>query len=109
MRHSLLAAALVLLAAPAAAQTSTAVASLGQTVRIGALRLKPIAVLEDSRCPQLVTCVWRGRLRITASVPGRGVLTLDNGVAVSVGRGRLTLVDAVPLSQRGEKIPPRAY
>jgi hypothetical protein len=88
---------------------ATAVTRLGKTIRLGNLRITPVAVVEDSRCPRLVTCVWRGRLRITVAVAGHGTLTLDNGVPVSVAKGRLTLVEGTPLSQRGERIPNGAY
>jgi hypothetical protein len=57
----------------------------------------------------MVSCVWRGRLRIRAVVQGRGPVTLDNGVPIGIAGGRLTLLDAVPLSQHGEVPPPRAY
>ena len=100
-------------AAPAAAGpqahfTAGTFARLGQTARLENLRITPLAVIEDSRCPRLVTCVWRGRLRITAAVNGQQ-LTLDNGVPVRVAGGQFTLVDATPLSQRGETISPSAY
>ena len=88
--------------------TAGTFARLGQSVRLANLRVTPLAVIEDSRCPRLVTCVWRGRLRISTVVNGRK-FTLDNGVPVAVAKGRLTLVDADPISQRGEAIPPAAY
>jgi hypothetical protein len=109
MMRLLLASMLLAFAVPADARTSFAVARLGQTVQVGDLRVTPVAVKEDSRCPQMVSCVWRGRLRITAAIAGQGRITLDNGVPVALRRGRLTLIDAVPLSQRGETIPPGAY
>jgi hypothetical protein len=110
MTRAFLAALLLLAAAPAmAAGSNTSVARLGETVRLGALRVTPMTIVEDSRCPRLVTCVWRGRLRIRALVRGTGQVTLDDGVPVRVASGRLTLVDAVPVSQRGEVPPPRAY
>jgi hypothetical protein len=111
MTRSLIVAALLLpLGTPVAAATFTAgtFARVGQSVRLANLRVTPLAVIEDSRCPRLVTCVWRGRLRISADVNGRR-FTLDNGVPVTVAKGRLTLVDADPLSQRGETIQPAAY
>ena len=64
---------------------------------------------EDSGCPRMVTCVWRGRLRIRALVRGTGQVTLDDGVPIRVASGRLTLIDAVPISQRGELAPRGAY
>jgi hypothetical protein len=110
MTRALIVAMFVLAAAPAAAATSnTSIARLGETVRLGALRVTPVSIVEDSRCPRLVTCVWRGRLRICALVRGTGQVTLDNGVPVPVASGRLTLVDAVPLSQHGELPPRGAY
>ena len=109
MTRTLIAAMLMLAAVPAEAASNTSVAGLGETVRLGALRVTPVSIVEDSRCPRMVSCVWRGRLRIRALVRGTGQVTLDNGVPVSVASGRLTLVDAVPLSQHGEVPPPRAY
>jgi hypothetical protein len=109
MTRSLILAILVLAAAPAEAGTSTAIARRGETVRLGPLRITPVSIVEDSRCPRMVSCVWRGRLRIKAVVRGSGTVTLDNGVPLAVAGGKLTLVDAVPLSQHGEIPPPRAY
>lgn len=115
MTRALLLAALALpLAPPASAAllrpplAAGTFVRLGQEARLPGLRIRPLAVVEDSRCPRLVTCVWRGRLRITAAVNGQK-LTLDNGVPIRVAKGRLTLVDATPFSQRGEAIPPGAY
>jgi hypothetical protein len=109
MTRALLAAILILAAAPAEAASATAVARLGETVRLGPVRVTPISIVEDSRCPRMVSCVWRGRLRIRAVVRGRSPVTLDDGVALTVAGGRLTLLDAVPISQHGEVPPPRAY
>jgi hypothetical protein len=109
MTRALLLAMLVLAAAPAHAGISNAVARRGETVRLGPVRVTPVSIVEDSRCPRMVTCVWRGRLRIEAVVRGSGMVTLDNGVPLAVAGGKLTLVDAVPLSQHGEAPPPAAY
>jgi hypothetical protein len=75
-----------------------AVARLGGTARLGDIRVRPIAVIEDSRCPRDVTCVWAGRLRLKAAisaVPGEAELTLGEPFALP-GGGRLTLVAAAP-------------
>jgi hypothetical protein len=82
---------------------------MGQTARINGLRLKPVAIVEDSRCPRYVSCVWRGRLVIKLAVAGRPPLTLENGKPVAIGGGMLTLADATPISGRGEKVPPNRY
>lgn len=42
--------------------------TLGQTARVGIVKLKFDQVLEDSRCPANVVCVWAGRARIQVAV-----------------------------------------
>lgn len=37
---------------------------LGQTAYVGGPRVRPVAVLEDSRCPAKAQCVWAGRVRL---------------------------------------------
>jgi hypothetical protein len=41
---------------------------LGETAMVSPARVTPIEVLEDSRCPAGVQCVWAGRVRIAARV-----------------------------------------
>jgi len=62
------------------------------------LRVRPLAVLEDSRCPRDVTCIWAGRLRLrVALIPGGEIeLTLSEPHALPEGAGTLTLVAAAP-------------
>ena len=50
----------------------TITARLNEEVQIGDLRVKPLAVLEDSRCPVDVACVWAGRVRLRVQVSGMG-------------------------------------
>jgi hypothetical protein len=49
-------------------------ARIGETVVIGGYRVTPVSVLEDSRCPARVACVWSGQVRLQvriAAVQGR--------------------------------------
>jgi hypothetical protein len=79
---------------------------LGGTARLGPLSgsgganlsVRPLAVLEDSRCPRDVTCIWAGRLRLrVALVPGGEIeLILGEPHALPAGAGTLTLVAAAP-------------
>lgn len=123
MRSLIFALALILPAAVMAQSTSVAVSNgqgrhhssisttvaIGQTVRINRARLRPVAIVEDSRCPRFVTCVWRGRLVVRFSVAGRPPITLENEKPVAFAGGRLTLEGATPVSGRGEKVPPARY
>lgn len=47
------------------------VAEIGQSADLGGgLNVRPLAIIEDSRCPRNVTCLWAGRMRIRAMVSG---------------------------------------
>lgn len=72
-------------------------ARLGQRVRLGDLGVRPIAVVEDSRCPIGAACVWAGRLRLRAAISGAGEVELILGEphALAAG-GTVTLAVAVP-------------
>lgn len=63
----------------------------------GGLRVRPLEVLEDSRCPQNARCVWAGRLRLRVSVEGLGEreITLDEE-AVQTPAGSFALVAVSP-------------
>ena len=74
-------------------------ARIGETVRVGGPMIRPIAVIDDSRCPTAVTCVWEGTLKLRVEVTtGRGkrVMELTLGEPVKVGDGMLTLTQVTP-------------
>lgn len=75
-----------------------AAAGLDQSADLGGgLIVRPLEVLEDSRCPQNARCVWAGRLRLRVSVEGVGdVDVIDNGEAVQTPRGAFALVAVSP-------------
>jgi hypothetical protein len=77
------------------------VAGLGQAAEVNGLRLRPLEVVEDSRCPARVECVWAGRVRVLVAVgaPGGGEISRHEftlGQAASVYGGMLTLVNVDP-------------
>jgi hypothetical protein len=85
-----------------------AVAALGGTAAVGPVRVMPVAVLEDSRCPQAIRCVWAGRVRLAARVNGEPAeLTL--GQPVPVAGGALLLAEVRPPRQPDAEIAPAAY
>jgi len=52
----------------------------------GGLTVRPIAIVEDSRCPHNTACLWAGRMRIRAAVSGRNAeLTLGEAVQTPNG------------------------
>jgi hypothetical protein len=73
-------------------------AGLGGTARLGDVAVRPLAILEDSRCPQDVDCVHAGRLRLRVAIapgPAAAELALDEAYRLPNG-GRITLVVAAP-------------
>ena len=97
---------------PAAAGPS---AGFGQEAVVGGLRIRPIAIVEDSRCPVDVQCVWAGRLVILAEIDFRGGSdefrgNLTLGQPLLWGTETVTLVAAQPQKRAGAAaIPGNAY
>jgi hypothetical protein len=76
-------------------------AALGQAGEVNGLRFRPIEVLEDSRCPARVQCVWAGQVRLMVAVgsPTGGEISRHEvtlGKPLVVHGGALTLVSVDP-------------
>lgn len=73
-------------------------AGLNQTADLGgSLRVRPLEVLEDSRCPQNARCVWAGRLRLRVAIDGVGEREItDDGAAIQTPNGAVTLAAISP-------------
>ncbi len=87
-------------------------AGLGQIAYTNGLKVRPVEVVEDSRCPALVRCVWAGRIVVRSEVIGGSwsrTLDLELGKPQQVADGALTLVAAEPQKATPGEIDPRAY
>jgi len=83
-------------------------ARIGQAVTRDGLTIVPLAMVEDSRCPQGVACIQAGTVRIAADVAGsRTELTLDQPVAA--GGGTVTLVEVYPRPRAETRYYPDEY
>lgn len=76
-------------------------AGLGQAAEVNGLRLRPLEVIEDSRCPARVQCVWAGQVRLLVAVgsPAGGEISrheLTQGKPLILHGGALTLVNVDP-------------
>ncbi len=88
-------------------------AGLDEAVRIQGLRLIPLEVVEDSRCPVDVQCVWAGRLRVRVAIQAPAfsqteILELGQGIALEDAR-RLALTEALPAPRQGGAPDAAAY
>ena len=85
---------------------------LGQLAYANGLRVRPIAIVEDSRCPANVMCVWAGRLVVQTHIMGgswRETRNLELGQPQQIADGTLTLKAAEPPKVAGTAIDPRSY
>ncbi len=105
MKHVIPIAAALLLAACGPKSTPPPppgpTAGLGQAGEVNGLRFRPLEVLEDSRCPARVQCVWAGQVRVLVAVgsPAGGEISrheMTMGKPVIVHGGALTLVSVEP-------------
>lgn len=76
-------------------------AALNQAGEVNGLRFRPLELLEDSRCPARVQCVWAGQVRVLVAVgsPTGGEISrheMTLGKPLIVHGGALTLVSVEP-------------
>lgn len=118
MKRLVLIAAAVTLAAcatptPPVANARITDAGIGRTAIVNGLRIRPLAVVEDSRCPMNARCVWAGRIVVRVALSGRGRATTRNltlGETADHSGGRLALVGAEPNRMAGApQAPAGAY
>lgn len=87
-------------------------ARIGQTVYVSGPTVKPLKVIEDSRCPQGAMCVWAGRVIVRAEVgTGRGKqeMELTLGQSKQVADGQLTLRAVTPARHQSRATAPGDY
>lgn len=89
-------------------------ADIGQRVHVDGPHVTPLAVLEDSRCPKGVQCVWAGQVRISARVELKGgddqrELELTLGKPLQIADGSLELVEVEPEAVASRTIYPEEY
>ncbi|WP_179504614.1 MULTISPECIES: hypothetical protein [unclassified Sphingomonas] len=84
---------------------SDGMARLGETTRVGALTVRPLAVVEDSRCPENARCIVAGRLIVQARV-GRDMRNLELRKPDAAG---VVLDSADPAKRTDRRILPGAW
>ncbi len=72
----------------------------------------PQEVLEDSRCPIDVQCVWAGTVRVRALLTsglGEGTQVFELGKPMTTEAEEVTLVEVRPTTKEGERPEPEEY
>jgi hypothetical protein len=86
----------------------------GETASVNAAEIKVrfISVIDDSRCPRDVTCVWAGEVRLLLEMQtARGPQPIEireRGSAIAGGY-RVTLLQVEPQPMSTAKIAPQEY
>ncbi len=92
-------------AATLARGETVAVKGAGATVHF-------VDVIEDSRCPRDVACIWAGQVKVRLEIRGHArsaSVELLAGGSSSTGGLRVTLLDVAPPPARDRKIAPQEY
>ncbi len=86
--------------------------SMGQVMTGLNISITPHEVIDDSRCPADVQCIWAGTVyaRVTIKTPNsvRGE-TLELGKSVKIDGYTITFTELTPVPTSGEVIPVSSY
>lgn len=87
-------------------------ATFGEAIYVDGPTITPLKLLEDSRCPTDVQCIWAGRVKIEARVDlgsGSEIRTVTMGEPARVADGTLELVEVSPDAKADRTIFPEDY
>lgn len=85
---------------------------LGQTATVNGPRVRPVEVLEDSRCPENVQCAWAGRVRlkmIWERQAGNQEFELILGQPKPLADGAIVLTSVRPEKTADTQLKPADY
>ena len=78
---------------------------MGRSAYVDGPIIRPVKVIEDSRCPMNARCIWAGTVKIEAIWirPGDDrMIELELGKAMPLADGTLELTDVSPSRMAGE-------
>ncbi len=73
--------------------------ALGETVTLADRRIEFVTVLEDSRCPKDVTCVWAGQAKVVLAITSKDGQKNDVTVLFNPSLEQTQLIDQTPTGQ----------
>ncbi|HEV7610207.1 MAG TPA: hypothetical protein VGO61_22940 [Steroidobacteraceae bacterium] len=90
----------------------TLAAGATASVKNTAMKVRFVAVTEDSRCPRDVTCIWAGEIKVLFAIgvaPAASQVEIREGGSTAAGGYRVTLVRVEPQRTSAAKIAPKDY
>ncbi len=94
------------------ATSATIRTTMGQVMTGMNVSITPHAVIDDSRCPQGVQCIWAGTVhtRVTIKTPqGTSEATLELGKSIEKNGYTITFTELSPAPNEGATIPDSSY
>ncbi len=92
---------------------------IDEQAKVEEIQITLVSVLEDSRCPQGVLCIWEGAVKVIVNVQkgkeNLGDVTLVSSKTIQYDEEAtvlgytIRLVDVQPPAQESIKIPPEEY
>lgn len=98
--------------APGPISTAPLTLGLGQSHDAGGVIVKPLAILEESRCPADVMCIQAGTIRLNVEIRrGASARTYEVGAGrpADIGGTWLRLLSACPYPLADRPSPPPPY
>lgn len=102
--------------APTSTSTVSVTVRMGEKAEIGTFTIKPLQILEDSRCPVNVQCIQAGTVRLRTEV---GMLatsstktidfTLGTPIVLDTSSTSIKLSDVSPVAMAGTEIGTSTY
>jgi len=89
------------------AKSATITTSLGQKMTALNVSITPKEIIQDSRCPEGVQCIWAGTVEaktVHETQVGHGETIYKLGEPVIVGEFTVTLTNVTPAPKAGEEI-----
>ncbi len=93
-------------------ETSHLEAVIGEAFTKGGVTITVLDVIEDSRCPSDVVCVWQGTLKVRVLLEsglGSGEQVFELGQPITTEAEEVVLEEVLPVPNAGEEIPQSAY
>ena len=91
---------------------NTGTAGIQEKITMQGISVTPLEVIEDSRCPVDVTCVWAGTVRVRVKLEAAGAreeVVLPFGDPVSFADAQVELKSVSPVSYLQKQILPEEY